>query len=127
MDRVLRGEMFLAHAIGHVATPGAILRDYPDADRGCPVEEAQECIWDIEAAQRALMWAVWDAQPLVATFLITECKARVDRPSLFPGEVGQPRISPMDVIPQNGARIREIVDDAYADIRLESIVGSLLE
>lgn len=121
MDRTLRGEMFIAHAIGHVATPRVILEDYPWAERGCPVAEAHACLDDSDAAHRALMWAVWDNQPLVAAFLITECKARVDRLSLFPGETGKPTMCARDIYPQS-ERIQEIVDEAYADIRLDMIV-----
>lgn len=125
MDRELRGEMFIAYMIGHESTPCRILRDFPRAAIGCPVEEARTCLWDRHAAQRALMWAVSDDQPLVASFLISDCGARVDKMTNFPGETGHALRAPMDVLPTSHSEsIQEIVRAAYADIRLEAIVGT---
>ena len=119
----MRQELFLACSIGHVSTPQTILDHFPRAEFGCPVNDAKTCLWDRDAAQRALMWAIVDHQPLIAVFLITECGARVDKISSYPGEAGL-ALSPVALARRLGKdRIREIVDEAYAEIRLVEIVS----
>lgn len=118
MERELRGELFLAHAVGHVSTPASIVREFPEASVGCPVEDAAVCLFDRSAAQRALMWAIADSQTFAAIFLVSECGARVDIPLEKGGE------SPITFARRVGTvRIREIAEEAYSEIRMEEIVS----
>jgi hypothetical protein len=111
----MRAALFEAHLVGHPATRRTILKDCPEASQGCPTEDADSCLIDPGARQRALVWAIRDGHPAIVGVLI-DFGARVDVPAHG--------ITPCELALQSSSwRVREIVEEARNEIRLAKIIS----
>lgn len=122
--RLMRRALFEAHLIGHPATRENLLKDCPEAKNGCPIDEAEACLGDMSAAQRALVWAIQDGHPSIVAFLIEYTKVMVDAAIEYPQGSGRSVVPREIALACGDERIIEITEDAYSNIRLAHIISS---
>jgi hypothetical protein len=121
--RLMRRALFEAHLIGHPATRENLLRDCPEAKNGCPIEEAEACLVDMSAAQRALVWAIQDGHPSIVAFLIEYTRVRVDKATEFPRGSGTSVVPREVALAYGDDRVIELTEEAYSNIRLAHIIN----
>ena len=121
--RLMRQALFEAHLVGHPATRAFLLRDCPEAAKGCPTEDADVCLWDMPAAQRSLVWAIADGHPSIVAFLIDHLGVRVDVGTEFPRGSGRTVVPRELAFARGDERVIEITEEAYSNVRLAHIIG----